>query len=58
MGMPLKIQEKYKTLNRVFQGKTHHCHSVIKTLDVQTEERLLKAAKVKNKQCIKSDLLE
>lgn len=21
MGMPLKIQEKYKTLNRVFQGK-------------------------------------
>ena len=44
--MPLKIQEVYRTPNRLDQKKSPH-HIIIKTLNIQNKERILKAAREK-----------
>ena len=43
----MKVQEAYRTPNRLDQKKTSPRHIVIKTQSIQTKERILKAAKEK-----------
>ncbi|OPX54009.1 RBD-like domain-containing protein [Oceanospirillum multiglobuliferum] len=45
--IPMKIQEAYRTPNRLDQKKISH-HIIIKTLNIQNKERLLRAAKEKS----------
>ena len=44
--MPMKIQEAYKTPNRRHQKKSLY-HIIIKTLNIQNKEKILRAAKEK-----------
>ena len=44
--MPMKIQEAYRTPNRLDQKKSHH-HIIIKILNIQNKERILRDAKEK-----------
>jgi hypothetical protein len=45
--MPINTQETYSTPNRLDQKRKSSCHIIIKTLNVQNEERILKAARDK-----------
>ena len=39
--MPMKIQEAYRTPNRLNPNKKSSCHITIKTLNIQSKERIL-----------------
>ncbi|KAL6073377.1 hypothetical protein STEG23_013708 [Scotinomys teguina] len=43
----MKIQEAYRTPNRLDPQKKSSCHIIIKTLNIQNKERILRAAKEK-----------
>ena len=43
--MPMKVQEVYRTPNRWTKKKSSH-HKIIKTLNIQNKEKILRAAKV------------
>ena len=43
----MKVQEAYRTPNRLDQKKTFRCHIIIKTQNIQIKERILRAAKEK-----------
>ena len=45
--MPMKIQEAYRTPNRLDQKNILLPHIIIKTLNIQSKERILRAAKEK-----------
>ena len=45
--IPMKVQEAYRTPNRLDQKKTSPRHIIIKTQSIQTKERILRAAKEK-----------
>jgi hypothetical protein len=45
--MPIKIQEAYITPNKWDQKTKSFCHIIIKTLNAQNKERILKAAREK-----------
>ena len=49
--IPMKVQEAYRTLNRLDQKKKKPspCHIIIKTQNIQIKERILRAAKEKGK---------
>ena len=41
--MPIKLQEAYRTPNRLDQKRKPHCHIKIKTINMQNRERILTA---------------
>ena len=43
----MKVQEAYRTPNRLDQKKTSSRHIIIKTQNIQIKERILRAAKEK-----------
>ena len=43
--MPMNIQEAYRTPNRLDQKRNSSCHIVLKTLNAQNKERILKAVR-------------
>ena len=45
--IPMKVQEAYRTPNRLNQNKTKASHIIIKTQNIQNKERILRAAKEK-----------
>ena len=45
--IPMKIQEAYRTPNRLDQKRTSPRHIIIKTQSIQNKERILRAAKEK-----------
>ena len=45
--IPMKVQEAYRTPNRMDQKKTSPRHIIIKTQNIQIKERILRAAKEK-----------
>ena len=45
--IPMKVQEAYRTPNRLDQKKTSPRHIIIKTQNIQIKERILRAAKEK-----------
>jgi hypothetical protein len=47
--MPINMQETYRTPNRVNQKRKPFCH-IIKSLNVQNKERMLKAARDKGQE--------
>jgi hypothetical protein len=47
--MPIKIQEAYRTPDRLDQKRKSLLHIIIKTLNIQDKERILKAARNKTK---------
>jgi hypothetical protein len=56
--MAIKVQETYRTPNRLDQKRNSSCHIIIKTLNAQNKERILKAVKEKGLSNIKADLSE
>jgi hypothetical protein len=44
-GMPMNIQEAYRTPNRLDQKINSSCHIIIKTPNAQNKERILKAVR-------------
>ena len=47
--MAIKVQEAYKTPNKQNQKRKSSCHIIIKTLNAQNKERILKDAREKAK---------
>ena len=47
--MPMKLHEAYRTPNKLDPNETSSCHSIIKTLNIQSKGRTLRAAKKKGK---------
>jgi hypothetical protein len=47
--MAIKVQEAYKTPNKWDQKRKSSCHIIIKTLNAQNKERILKASRKKGK---------
>jgi zona occludens toxin (predicted ATPase) len=45
--MAIKVQEAYRTQNKWNQKRKPSCHIIIKTLNIQNKERILKAAREK-----------
>ena len=45
--MDIKVQEAYRTPNKWDQKRKSSCHRIIKTLNGQNKERILKAAREK-----------
>jgi hypothetical protein len=45
--MPMKIQEAYRTPNRLDQKRNSSCHIIIKTPNTQNKEKILKAVSEK-----------
>jgi hypothetical protein len=45
--MPMNIQEAYRTPNRLHQKRNSSCHIVVKTLNAQNKERILKVVREK-----------
>jgi hypothetical protein len=43
--MSIKVQEAYRTPNKWDQKRKSSCHIIIKTLNAQNKERILKAAR-------------
>ena len=43
----MKVQETYRTPNRLDQKKTSPCHIIIETKNIQNKERILRSAKKK-----------
>jgi hypothetical protein len=54
--MPINIQETYRTPNRLDQKRNSSYHIIVKTLNAQNKERILKA--VSEKGHVKADLSE
>ena len=52
--MPIKIKEAYRTPNRLDPNKKSSHHIIIKTLNIQCTQRILRAAKEKGKVTCKS----
>ena len=46
--MPIKVQETYRTPDRLDQKRESPHHIIIKTLNIQNKERILKAAREKD----------
>lgn len=46
---PLKVEEAQRTSNRLDQKRQSYHHIIIKTLNVQNKERILKTARKKDK---------
>jgi hypothetical protein len=46
--MPIKIQEGYRTPNRLDQKRNSSCHIIVKTPNEQNKERILKAIRGKD----------
>lgn len=46
--MPLKVQEAYRATSRLAQRRKSLCQIIIKTLNIQNKERMLKAARGKS----------
>ena len=40
-GIPIKIQEAYRTLNRLDQKRKSPSHIIVKTINTQNKERTL-----------------
>ena len=56
--MSIKVQEAYRTPNRLDQKRKSPHHIIIKTLNIQNKERILKAAREKDQiTYIKTDLI-
>jgi ribosomal protein L39E len=47
--MPIQMQEASRTSNRPDQNRTIPQHIIIKTTSTETQERILKAVREKNK---------
>jgi hypothetical protein len=47
--MDIKVQEAYRTPNKWDQKRKSSLHIIIKTLNAQSQERILKAARQKKK---------
>jgi hypothetical protein len=47
--MSMNIQEAYRTPNRLYQKRNSSCHTIIKTPNALTKERILKAVMEKVK---------
>ena len=47
--MAIKVQEAYRTPNKWDQKRKSSLHIIIKTLNAQSQERILKAARQKKK---------
>ena len=47
--VPINIQEAYRTVIRMDQKRKLCCHIIIKTVNLQDEERTLKAAREKGR---------
>ena len=45
--MLINVEEAYRTPSRLNQKRKSFCHIIIKTLNVQNKERILKAARGK-----------
>jgi hypothetical protein len=45
--MPIEVKEAHRTPNRLDQKKKSLCHIIIKTLNTQNKERILKVARGK-----------
>jgi hypothetical protein len=45
--MVIKVQEAYRTQNKWDQKRKSSCHIIIKTLNAQNKERILKVAREK-----------
>jgi hypothetical protein len=45
--MPMNTQEAYRTPNRLDQKRNSSCHIIVKTLNAQNKERILKAVREK-----------
>jgi hypothetical protein len=43
--MPIKVKEAYRTPNKLDHKRKPPCHLIIKTLNTQNKERLLKDTK-------------
>jgi hypothetical protein len=43
----MKVQETHRTPNKWYHRRKSSCHIIIKTLNVQSKERILKAAREK-----------
>ena len=48
--MDIKVQETYRTPNKWDQNRKSSCHIIIKTLNAQNKERVLKAAREKGQE--------
>jgi hypothetical protein len=48
--MAKQVHEAYRTSNRLDQKRNSSCHIIIKTLNAQNKERILKAVKPKRRQ--------
>jgi hypothetical protein len=46
--MDIQVQEVFKTPNRQKQKRTSPCHTILTTLSIQNQERMLKAASEKH----------
>jgi hypothetical protein len=56
--MVIKVQEAYRTPNKWDQKRKSSCYMIIRTLNAQSRERILKAAREKAKKHTKIDLSE
>jgi lipopolysaccharide biosynthesis regulator YciM len=56
--MPKKIQEAYRTPNRLDQKRNFFCHIINKTPNVQNKEKILKVEREKSQVTYKGTLLE
>ena len=56
--MAINIQEAYRTPSRLDQKRNPSCHTIIKTLNVQNKERILKVVMEKGQVTYKADLPE
>ena len=54
--MVINVQEAYRTPNTLNQKKKSSCHIIIKTLNAQNKERILKASKENGKVMYKENL--
>ena len=45
--MPMNIQKAYRTPNRLDQKGNSSCHIIVKTLNAENKERILKAVREK-----------
>jgi hypothetical protein len=53
--MHIKVQETYRTLNRLEQKRRSPCHIIIKTLNVKNKVGILKAARDKGQVTYKEE---
>lgn len=56
--MPIKVQESYRTPNRLEQKKKSPYLVIIKTLNIQNKENISKASKQKDQETYKDRPIE